>query len=268
LQASNPATDLTLLTDAARAAGDIALRYWQKSPEAWDKGAGAGPVSEADLAVNDMLEAELRAARPDYGWLSEESADSAARLAAERVFIVDPIDGTRAFLANEGGFAHAIAVAEAGRIVAGVVHLPALGLTYTATSDGPALLNGAPIAPSTVAALEGSTVLTSRLSDDPHHWLGGAVPGYKRSFRSSLAWRLCLVADGQFDATISLRPAWEWDIAAASLIAERAGARATDRLGAGLQFNAPTAQANGLVVAGPSLHSDYIARLARWPGTG
>jgi myo-inositol-1(or 4)-monophosphatase len=267
LQANNSTTDLHLLTDAARAAGDIALRYWQKSPEAWDKGAGAGPVSEADLAVNAMLEAELRAARPDYGWLSEESADTAARLGAERVFIVDPIDGTRAFLANEGGFAHAIAVAEAGRVVAGVVHLPALGLTYTATVDGPALLNGAPIMPSSASVFDGSSVLTSRLSDDPHHWLRGIVPGYKRSFRSSLAWRLCLVADGQFDATISLRPAWEWDIAAASLIAERAGARATDRQGASLQFNAPSAQANGLVVATPALHAEYIARLARWPGT-
>ncbi|MCV2878873.1 3'(2'),5'-bisphosphate nucleotidase CysQ [Sedimentimonas flavescens] len=264
MPASDYQDDLALLTEAAKAAGEIALGYWKRGPEAWDKGGGAGPVSEADLAVNAMLERDLRAARPDYGWLSEESADSTERLAAKRVFIVDPIDGTRAFLAHDGGFAHALAMVEDGRAVAGVVHLPALELTYAAALGGPALLNGEPISPSTAQHVEGSTVLTSKLSDDPGHWRRG-VPRYRRSLRPSLAWRLCLVAEGRYDATISLRPAWEWDIAAASLIAECAGAMATDRNGSPLRFNRPNAQSNGLVVAAPRLHADYIAQLRHWP---
>jgi len=260
-----PETDLQLLREAAEEAGKIALRYWQNAPEAWDKGDGAGPVSEADLAVNTMLEDVLRSARPDYGWLSEESLDDPTRLDAEHCFIIDPIDGTRAFLAGDGGFAHALAVAKAGRVVAGVVHLPALGLTYSATVDGPAFLNGAPITPRNHAELSGADVLTSKLSDNPSQWKHG-VPNYKRSFRSSLAWRLCLVAEGRFDATISLRPAWEWDIAAASLIAQRASLSATDRQGNALRFNAPIPQSNGLVVANPALHAAFLNELAVWPG--
>lgn len=111
--------DLALLTEAAFAAGELALHYWKHAPTSWEKEGGQGPVSEADLAVNDLLEARLRAARPGYGWLSEESADDLDRLTRERVFVVDPIDGTRAFLNDEGSFAHALAVVENGRVVAG-----------------------------------------------------------------------------------------------------------------------------------------------------
>lgn len=252
--------DLALLTEAAQAAGTLALRYWRHGPQHWEKAGGAGPVSEADLAVNDLLAERLRGARPGYGWLSEESADDDARLRDERVFIVDPIDGTRAFLAGEAGFAHALAVVERGKVVAGVVHLPALEQTYTATATGVALLNGKPIRPAQTQHIEGSSLLTSKITDDPANWRT-ALPGYRRVFRPSLAWRLCLVAEGRFDATLSLRPVWEWDIAAASLIAERAGVLATDQRGAALGFNTPGAQMRGLVVAPPVLHAHYLKEL-------
>jgi myo-inositol-1(or 4)-monophosphatase len=264
LPAPEHEADLALLTEAARAAGVVALQYWKNAPYAWEKEDGLGPVSEADIAINDLLEAHLRGARPDYGWLSEESADDAERLTRRRIFVVDPIDGTRAFLNDEGSFAHALAVVEEGRVVAGVVHLPVMNLTYTAVAGGAALMNGRPIHPSQTAQIPGSTVLTSKLSDDPRHWRD-AVPEYHRSFRPSLAYRLCLVAEGRFDATISLRAAWEWDIAAASLIAERAGAIASDRAGEALRFNTPTAQANGLVVAPDALHAAYIRALRPFP---
>ena len=258
------AQELSLLESAAKAAGDLALRYWKNRPTAWDKGDGAGPVSEADLAVNELLETELRGARPDYGWLSEESADNPSRLTRKRVFIVDPIDGTRAFLNEEGSFAHAIALAEGGEIIAGVVHLPVLGLTYSAHRDDVARLNGTPLVPGTSHQVQGSSVLTTKLTEDPSHWRG-PVPDYRRGFRPSLAWRLCLVAEGRFDATMSLRPAWEWDTAAASLIAQRAGLLATDRLGAPLRFNNPHPQSNGLLVANPKLHADFLDKLRPWP---
>ncbi|MBZ4022107.1 3'(2'),5'-bisphosphate nucleotidase CysQ [Rhodobacter sp. TJ_12] len=252
--------DLALLTEAARAAGALALRYWKRAPTAWEKDCGAGPVSEADLAVNDLLAEILRDARPDYGWLSEESQDDPSRLSTKRLFVVDPIDGTRAFLANEPGFAHAIAVVEAGKVVAGVVHLPALHQTYAATRTGPALLDGQPIQTGATQDLDNSSLLTVRAVDEPFHWRGPR-PSYKRSFRPSLAWRLCLVAEGRFDASLSLRQAWEWDVAAASLIAERAGAITTDRTGAPLCFNTPSARADGLLVANPVLHQKYLEAL-------
>ena len=137
--------DLELITQAARAAGGIAMGFFQKDPEIWDKSDNAGPVTEADLAVDKMLSAELRAARPDYGWLSEETEDGAERLQKENVFIVDPIDGTRAFIAGTEHWSHSLAVAKAGQIQAAAVYLPVLDMMFCACLDGGAFLNGAPI---------------------------------------------------------------------------------------------------------------------------
>lgn len=255
-----PAHDLALLTEAALEAGTIALRYWKRNPDVWDKGDGAGPVTEADLAVNRMLHDRLQSARPDYGWLSEESEDSDARQAAERVFIVDPIDGTRSFIAGEDHFAHSLAVAERGRVVAAVVYLPAMDRLYTASTTTPAMCDGQPVRASTIAGIEGANVLSTRANFQPEQWPGG-VPDLKRSFRASLAYRLCLVAEGRYDGMLTLRDAWEWDIAAGGLIAERAGAVVTDRAGRALSFNTPLARNAGVVAAAPGLHRALMARL-------
>ncbi len=261
-----PGPDLPLLIEAAHAAGEVARGYFRNSPRQWEKEAGAGPVTEADLAVNDRLEQVLRAARPGYGWLSEESPDDPARLDAARSFVVDPIDGTRAFIDGQDSFSHALAVVEGGRVVAGVVYLPMRQALYAASADGPATLNGAPIRPSGQAVAAGATVLTSRPSLDPGHWRGGQVPPIERAFRPSIAWRICLVAEGRFDAALSFRPAWDWDIAAAALIAERAGARVSDARGAALRFDRASAQNDGLLIAPPELHRDLLGRMAlTWP---
>ena len=251
--------DLALLQEAAAEAGRIALGFWKRSPKAWDKDGGEGPVTEADIAVNDMLQARLRAARPGYGWLSEESTDSAQRLATHRQFIIDPIDGTRAFIAGEAFFAHAMAVTEAGRVVAGVVFLPAKSWLYAATASGPATLNGQSIRAGDRDGAEGARALASATVLAPEHWPGG-VPALARSFRPSLATRMCLVADGSFDTTLTPRPAWEWDIAAGTLIAQRAGATVTDHDGAPLRFNRPDPRSPGLIAAGPALHADLMRR--------
>ena len=248
-----PGNDLALLIDAARAAGRIAHGFWRQSPEIWDKPGGAGPVTTADLAVDRMLKDELRAARPDYGWLSEETPDDPARLAHDRCFIVDPIDGTRAFIEGDTSFAHALAVAEGGRVTAAVVYLPERDALYAATEDGPATLNGRPIAAARPDHAGGATVLTSAATLAPEHWAGLMPPPVRRVFRASFAWRLCLVAEGRFDAALTLRPSWEWDIAAGDLIARRAGATVTDRSGAGLRFNRPDPRADGVIAAGDAL---------------
>ncbi len=255
-----PEDDLALLEQAARAAGRIALEFWRQDPKSWEKPDDAGPVSEADLAVNEELHSMLVGARPDYGWLSEESEADPARLDAQNCFIIDPIDGTRAFIAGQQGFSHSLAVARGDRIVAAVVYLPVSDLFYTAFADGPALLNGAPIAPSD-HPIRDARVLTYRAAAEPRHWRGNTPPGFRREFRTSLAWRLCLAAEGKFDAALSLRAAWEWDIAAGSLIAERAGAAVTDRRGQRMRFNSPRAMVDGLIVAGPRLHGELQAAL-------
>ena len=255
-----PAHDLALLTHAARAAGDIAMRFWRQTPKAWEKSDGTGPVTEADLAVNAMLAETLRQARPEYGWLSEEDTDSSARQSTRRQFIIDPIDGTRAFMAGEETFAHSLAIVENGTVIAGVVYLPALDRLYTATATGPALKDGEAIHASTHATVEGATLLTTPPNLAPQHWPGG-VPAIKRSFRTSLAYRLCLVAEGRHDGMLTLRDAWEWDIAAGALIAHRAGAVVTDRHNQPLIFNTQDAKRPGVLAAAPGLHAALMSRL-------
>lgn len=252
--------DLVLLVEAAHRAGRIALQYWGRNPVVRDKGDGQGPVTEADIAVNDMLQDTLRVARPSYGWLSEETPDDTTRLSCEHVFIIDPIDGTRAFIDADAGFSHSLAIAQNGRVTAAVVYLPARNRLYTAAARTPATRDGTPVRVSGATDAEGATVMTSKGNLDAAHWLG-PPPQVQRLFRPSLANRLCLVADGSADALLTLRPTWEWDIAAGSLIAAQAGARVTDRHGNAPLFNRPHPQSDGLLVAPPALHAALQTRL-------
>ncbi|WP_322867105.1 3'(2'),5'-bisphosphate nucleotidase CysQ [Aquicoccus sp. G2-2] len=242
-----PGADLELLIDAAREAGRIAREYCGETVQKWDKPDDAGPVTEADLAVNRMLNERLRGARPGYGWLSEESEDSAERLARERVFIVDPLDGTRNFIEGGKSWAHALAIVEHGRPVAGVVYLPLLERLYAAEAGLGATLNGAPIAASTAQGLAGATLLAARPALGAEHWKGGVVPDVERVYRPSLAYRLSLVAEGRFDSMLTLRDSWEWDIAAGAAILGEAGAVVTDRHGQALRFNNAVPMVAGVV---------------------
>lgn len=251
------APDLELLRAAALEAGAIALRHAEGRPDVWQKAGGAGPVSAADLEIDRMLRATLLGARPDYGWLSEESAPVGGK---ERVFVVDPIDGTRAYIAGEPSFSHALAVVEGGRTVAAVVHLPRLGVTFEAVRGEGARCNGQRLAVSARTEIEGASVLAARTQLDPALWPGGAPP-VERHFRPALSWRLCLVAEGAFDAMLTLRDAWHWDIAAGSLIAEEAGAHVSDRHGARLDFAGSRVQSPGVLAAPEALHRALVARL-------
>lgn len=251
--------DLTLLMDAAEAAGRIAKRYFRQSPASWDKGGGAGPVTEADLAIDRMLKAELLAARPDYGWLSEESDDDPARLGAEYTFIVDPIDGTRAFVAGQDTFAHSIAVARNGVAVVGVVFLPIRDFLFAGAIEQGSTLNGAPIRATTTHSNAQPHLLTAKKNLAPHHWPGG-VPTVQRSYRPSLAYRLALVGSGRFDGMVTFGQTWEWDVAAGTVIAIEAGTIVTDSTGAPVTFNKPIPATDGMIAAVPTLHTDLLAR--------
>ena len=250
-----PGSDLGLLIDAARAAGDLAKSFWKGENRVWEKAAD-DPVSEADIAVDTLLRERLTSARPDYGWLSEETEDSADRLNRQHVFIADPIDGTRAFIAGQSTWAHSIAIVRNGVPTAGVVYLPARDLLYAAQAAGPATLNGTGL---TVAPESGAKIqlLSNKFAMAERYWPGG-VPDVERSFRPSLAYRLCLVAEGRFDAMVTLRDSWEWDIAAGALIAERAGCTATDRDGAPLRFNSAHPATPGVIAGSPDAHARLL----------
>lgn len=249
-----PEADLDLLIRAAQAAGDIALGYSGQTARRWDKPGGAGPVTEADLAVNDMLKDTLCTARPDYGWLSEETEDTPDRLSRDRVFIVDPIDGTRSFADGSRTWAHALAVADQGIVTAGVVFLPMRDLIFTAAVGQGAWVNGTRITPTQRDSLIAADILATKPNMAGAHWKSGQAPEFNRAHRPSLAYRMALVAQGRFDGMLTLRPCWEWDIAAGDLILREAGALCTDKRGSSLLFNNPHPTLDGVIAGGPAVH--------------
>ncbi|MBS1302325.1 3'(2'),5'-bisphosphate nucleotidase CysQ [Loktanella sp. SALINAS62] len=244
-----PAIDLPLLIDAARAAGDISLSFLGRNPQVWQKPGDAGPVTEADIAINRMLGDRLRSARPDYGWLSEESEDDPHRQNAARTFIIDPIDGTNAFIRGDKDWAHAFAVVEDGVPIAGVVFMPARSLMFAAAQGQGATCNGRPISVSALTHMNSAQVLTTKPNMAPHHWKG-ATPPFQRGFRSSLAYRMALAAEGKFDAMLTLHPTWEWDIAAGAILVAEAGGQVTDKRGKPLRFNSRNRQLDGVLAGG------------------
>ena len=259
-----PAAALHLLMDAARVAGRVASSVSGPTAACWDKPGGAGPVTEADLAVNAVLESTLRTARPDYGWLSEETEDDDTRLGRDTVFIIDPIDGTRSFVEGARTWAISIAVAHRGAVTAAAIYLPLRDKLYAAGLGTGASLNGADLTVTTQPMSAHSTVLAARPNLEARNWRGDA-PAIDRHYRPSLAYRLSLVGEGKFDAMLTLRPSWEWDIAAGALIVAEAGGTITDRTGAALRFNNPHPTLNGVLAAGPPLHGALAARLGPHP---
>ena len=248
-----PEADLELLTGAVQAAGKIALRYFSGQYRRWNK-PGGSPVTEADLAIDQFLKEQLRNARPDYGWLSEESLDDADRLQARRTFIVDPIDGTVAFMKGRPHFTICAAIVEDGRPLCGVVLNPARSECFTAMRGHGAHMNGVPIRSSARVQIEGARLLGNRAL------FAGWPPMVIENF-SSIAYRVALVADGRFDAMISLTSKHDWDLAAADIILGEAGGRLVDQQGHALIYNRASAVQGATVAAGPALVGPLLAEL-------
>lgn len=241
--------DLDLLVSTARAAGLIAKKYFYRDDViAWDKSEN-NPVTEADITVNKYLLEKLQSARPDYGWLSEETADDASRHTAKRSFVVDPIDGTRAFMDGKPHFTICVAVIEDGLPITAAVYNPILDEMYEAALGRGARLNGKPIQPSTCEDIEMCTLIGY-----PRKFRRLGWPDVSVSIRNSMAYRIVMVASGQRDGTVSFTPKSDWDLAAAGLIATEAGAVITDLIGETFVFNEDTVVKRGVICAGPALH--------------
>jgi myo-inositol-1(or 4)-monophosphatase len=246
--------DLALLEAAVREAGKLALRFFGGPYKRWSK-PGGSPVTEADLAVDDFLKETLQRARPGYGWLSEESLDDPARLRMQRVFVVDPIDGTVAFMKGRPHFTVCAAVIEAGHAIAGVVVNPVLNECFTARAGGGAFLNGNVIHVGTGSAVAGSRILGNKqLFED---WPAVRVENF-----SSIAYRVVLVADGRYDAMVSLTAKRDWDLAAADIILTEAGGRLVGGNGAPLVYNGAAAVQGATIAAGPALLGPLMTELA------
>ncbi len=220
-----PADDLKLLKAAAVHAGIIALGFFRSEYKSWIKNVSS-PVSEADIAVNDFLAQCLPSARPDYGWLSEESADDDRRLGCRRVFVIDPIDGTRGFIAGEDSWTISMAIVEDGIPMAGVVYAPARDELYEAARGGGAWFNGVAMGP---GEMDAETLPLIPAPIAVHKELVSGGLSYERGpAYPSLAYRLVQVAAGTLDAAVARRGAHDWDIAGADIILSEAGMRLED----------------------------------------
>jgi len=260
---SDLAADLDLIRNAAEAGGRLALAEREAGLKTWSK-TGGSPVTSADMAVDQLLKDTLLSARPDHGWLSEETPDGPDRLSHRRIFVADPIDGTLAYMKGTPWWCIPIAIVEDGRPVAAVIHAPALGETFTATLGGGAALNGVPISASDTVALDDASVLAdARLIEGPH-W-PEPWPAMRFEKRNAIAYRMALVAAGAFDAAINLTPKWDWDVCAGALIVEEAGGKVSDHHGQAWRFNRADPRQNSLVCSAPALHPLIVRRTLSVP---
>ncbi|MBM3506127.1 MAG: 3'(2'),5'-bisphosphate nucleotidase CysQ [Alphaproteobacteria bacterium] len=248
--------DFQLLRAAVEEAAVLARRYYARGAEVWEKSPG-NPVTEADLAVDELLKKRLLGGRPDYGWLSEESPDDGSRLERKYVWIGDPIDGTRAFVRHHPEFAIAAGLVCDGEPVAGVVANPATEEIFAA-AGGRLRVNGKLQQPPPQAKLSSARILGSRSAIER---ACGVMEGCEFFTVHSIAYRMALVAAGRYDAAIAMSPTSDWDIAGAHALVRAGGGCVTGSDGVELTYKRPTTRHHGVIAAKPTLHGQIIGRL-------
>ena len=248
--------DLDLLDAAAREAGDLALRYFGRDPQSWTKGL-TSIVSEADFAVDRLLADRLTSARPDYGWLSEETADNEARLQCRRVWIVDPLDGTKEFIQGIPEFCVAVALVEEGHPVLGVTYNPITREMFWSARGMGCHLNTEAVRVTRTRVLRRANVLASRSETARGEWevFHGRL---KVSPTGSVAYKLALVAAGKGDATFTRSPKSEWDIASGAALLAEAGGTMTDIHGTMIRFNQRRVKVAGMIADNTVLHEQLV----------
>jgi myo-inositol-1(or 4)-monophosphatase len=249
------ARDAALLRDTVREAGALALSLFRTELKNWTKGASS-PVSEADIRVNDLIEGRLRSATPDYGWLSEESADDEQRLGKRLVWIVDPIDGTRGYLAGREDWCVSVALVENASPVLAAVFAPASDEFFFAVRGQGATLNDVPVHAAAGTELDFSRVAGPKPLVEQLGEPSGEITLHPRI--ASLALRLCRVAQGKLDAAFAGGQSRDWDLAAANLIVQEANGSMTALSGDSILYNRREVTHGVLVAAGRQRHARIV----------
>lgn len=254
--------DMDTLRALAREAGQLAVTYQRGGQEnrVWHK-TGGSPVTEADIEVNRLCAARLQTVRPEYGWLSEETIDSLDARRKQRCWVVDPIDGTRAFMRDDPNWCVALAVIEEGRAVAGVLYAPRQDRFYEAWTGGGAFLNGQAVRVSTCAAETGCRLITNEEMVTSPRWPEPwPVVTLARPKPNSTLLRMALVATGEWDATVTLTHKSDWDLAAGTVLVEQAGGVVTTHTGEPFVFNQTVPAQRSVIAAGAELHPLLVRR--------
>ncbi len=241
-----------------REAGALAVRVLEASPKSWSK-LGGSPVSDADIAVDNFLRERLMQLAPDSGWLSEETEDDRARLHAQRIWVVDPIDGTRAFLSSRHDWSISVALVENGRPVIATIFAPMQDALYAATAGAKTTLNGVAVTANPGSSLEGIKAAGPKPMLEQ---LAKHAPDLVMEPKVfSLALRLARVADGTLDLAFASANSHDWDLAAADLLVHQAGGALTTFAGQTLTYNRADPLHGALVAAGRSRHEAFLALL-------
>lgn len=249
------------LAETVVAAGELAFAMFRAGVKSWSKD-NDSPVTEADMAVDAFLHDRLLALDPAAGWLSEESADSPARLSARQLWVVDPIDGTRAFMAGGADWAVSAALVEDGRPVAAALFAPASDELFTAVAGRGAARNGIRLQAGMRQTLEGAAVAGPAADMDALARIAGV---HRLPRIRSLALRLARVATAEIDVALSGGNSNDWDLAAADLVVHEAAGRLTTRDGAVLRYNAPVPRHAPLICTGRALYDAALAAARHSP---
>jgi myo-inositol-1(or 4)-monophosphatase len=247
---------------AALAAGEILQRYYRDHGYEVESKGRDNPVTTADFEADRKLKDLLHGAFPTYGWLSEETVDDGARLRCERVWIVDPLDGTKEFIKGISEFVVAIALVERGVPMLGVSYNPIKHELFAGVCGAGCSLNGEPVTVSATATLKHATILASRSETKRGEWKAYEGSMVVRSI-GSVAYKLALVAAGRADATFTLTPKSEWDVASGTALVIAAGGRVTDQYGRDFRFNRRDVKVPGLLASNGHLHAAIQAMLPR-----
>jgi myo-inositol-1(or 4)-monophosphatase len=245
--------ELEAARSAAIAAGEILRRHYRDRDFTVDQKGKDNPVTTADFEADRALRELLYGGFPDYGWLSEETADDGVRLQRERVWIVDPLDGTKEFIKGIPEFVVAIALAEHGIPVLGVTYNPIRDELFSGARGSGVYLDVKPVRVTSRDTLMDATVLASRSETSRGEWK--KYEGHiKIDPIGSVAYKLALVAAGRADATFTLTPKSEWDVASGAALIIEAGGRVTDLDGKELRFNEESVKLKGFVASNGRLH--------------
>jgi len=253
---------LTRIQAALDAAKTVFSRFTHGAVEAEYK-AGHDPVTEADRQLDAILRKELL--REGEGWLSEESVDDLSRLDKRRVWVVDPLDGTREFVAGIPEFCASIAMVEDGRAVAGGIYNPATNETFLGSIETGITYNGKPAKASQRTSIQGATVLASRSEVKRGEWKQFESANFKVRPMGSVAYKLALVSAGLADITFTLVPKHEWDVAAGVALVESAGGFVATLDSGALQCNQRDPLLKGLIACGPFMADELMSRLGLQP---
>jgi myo-inositol-1(or 4)-monophosphatase len=243
---------------AVTEAGRLALSMFRNNVRSWNK-ENKSPVSEADLAVDAFLRERLTAIDPAIGWLSEETADAPERLARNLIWIVDPIDGTRSFVAGREDWAVCAALVEQGRPILAAVEVPATGESFAAFKGGGATRNGVAITASRRREISNANVARPAMLNPAAERAGLAVAPPKIH---SIAVRLSRVATGELDGALAGKNAHDWDLAAPDLLVHEAGGRMTDAAGLVPVYNRAIPVHGALIAAGNEMQPLLVSALA------